>query len=180
MIYNLSPVDSELIQHAREATQRLISLAEQQLSMHLPAVEINFDLRGQSAGMVRFPAHATPQIRYNRILLMENPQHFIRQTVAHEVAHLVARHHYGSGIRPHGAEWQSVMALFGVEPRRCHDYDTSRSTTRRLTRHPYQCGCQTHQLSSIRHNRIAAGQRYHCRRCGNHLRPVTQGSINSQ
>ena len=120
--------------------------------------------------MVRFEATGDVVLRYNPVLLRENPRRFIQQTVAHEVAHLVARRIHGSRIRPHGREWQAVMREFGVEPRRCHDFDTTRSTLRRLRRFRYHCDCSEHQITTIRHNRVLAGQRYLCRRCGEALR----------
>ena len=63
------------------------------------------------------------------------------------------------------------MQLFGADSSRCHDYDTSHAGTRHLTRYAYRCGCREHALTSIRHNRILAGQVYYCRACGKALVP---------
>jgi len=78
--------------------------------------------------------------------------------------------HRGPNIRPHGHEWQPIMRQRGAEPTRCHDYDVSGLDARRLKYFDYHCSCMRHQLSSIRHNKVAKGQRYLCKRCGEPLR----------
>jgi SprT protein len=161
---------SPLQQRTERETRRLLQQAMRAFGRTVPAVEIRFDLTGRSAGMIRLPARESPVIRYNRLLMEENRDAFIAQTVPHEVAHLVARCVFGRAIRPHGREWRKVMDFFGVEARRCHEFDVSRAATRRLKRFTYSCGCRRHQLSSIRHNRVLAGQRYHCTGCGELLK----------
>lgn len=154
-----------------DRTLALLKLAERHFRRTMPAVEIRFDLRGRSAGMVRFQDGKKPVVRFNRQLLSENRESFITQTVPHEVAHVVARAVFGTGIRPHGAEWRKVMAFFGAEATRCHEFDITRSASRRLRRFSYRCTCREHQLTSIRHNRILAGQTYQCRICSTTLAP---------
>jgi SprT protein len=163
-------VNQQLLESATRETQRLIERAQCHYGVILALGEIRYDLQGTAAGMVMFPHNRQAIIRFNPLLLEHNRQDFISQTVAHEVAHLVARTLYGKSIRPHGREWQAVMHFFGVEPQRCHDYATEHLSVRKMRRFPYVCGCQTHQLSTIRHNRIQKGQDYCCRRCGEALR----------
>jgi len=168
-----TPVTMEsLLDEARRRTRTLLVQAAAHYGIPSPRVDIRFDLRGKAAGQVRFPRRGCPLIRYNPHLLQENGQRFLDRTLPHEVAHVIANRLFGARIRPHGAEWQAVMELFGADASRCHDFDTSRSTTRRLTRHAYHCGCREHALTSIRHNRILAGQRYYCRACGQVLEAV--------
>lgn len=150
-------------------TRRLIQQAGRHFGRYIAQPEIRFDLNGKSAGMAVFPARGTVLIRYNRTLLHYNGAEFLRQTVPHEAAHLVARTLFGRRIRPHGAEWRSVMAFFGAEPARCHRFEVPDQTRRRMRHFPYRCDCQTHQLSAIRHHRSLAGVRYLCRRCGSTL-----------
>lgn len=133
-------------------------------------IEMRFDLRGKAAGQVRIRARGQYLIRYNLELLRRGGIDFIERTVPHEVAHVLAYHEHGPNIRPHGAEWQQIMHRLGAEPARCHDYDVSDLSTRRLNYFSYHCGCMEHRLSSIRHNKVAKGQRYLCKRCGEPLR----------
>ena len=167
----MNPNLDRLIEQASQQTRRLLRLAADHYGMPAPRVEIRFDLRGRAAGQASLPARGQPQIRYNPQLLLENGEAFLQRTVPHESAHIIAFRLHGRRIRPHGAEWKAVMALFGADSRRCHDYDVSTVPGRRLTRHPYRCGCREHQLTSIRHNRIQAGQVYLCRACGQELKP---------
>jgi SprT protein len=162
---------TEALTHGiREETIRLIRRAERHYGVKMPSVEIRFDLRGTAAGMVLFPHGKRSVIRYNPILLQHNRHEFIRQTLPHEVAHLVVRTLYGKTIRPHGQEWKAVMSFFGADSSRCHNYTTDDLPVRKLRRFTYTCGCQQHQLTTIRHNRVKKGQIYRCRQCGEPLR----------
>lgn len=167
----LASPEQTLRDRASARSRELLRLAERHYARPMPKPEIGFDLRGQAAGQARLIPGGRSRIRYNPVLLRENPDAFLAQTVAHEVAHLVAFERFGSRIRPHGPEWQAVMRLFGAEPRRCHDFDVERATRRRLTRHAYHCACRTHQLTSVRHNRARRGQTYLCRTCRQPLAP---------
>lgn len=139
-------------------------------------IEIRFDLRGKTAGQVRIRARGHYLIRYNLELLKRGGADFLKRTVPHEVAHVLAYHQHGPNIRPHGREWQRIMRQLGAEPTRCHDYDVTGLGTRQLRYFAYHCGCMDHRLSSIRHNKVAKGQRYLCRRCGEPLQPGARGA----
>jgi SprT protein len=159
-------------QAAATRTRDLLRKAENWLGLVMPRVEIRFDLRGTSAGQARVCGKTLALIRYNPTLLGRHPAEFIAETVPHEVAHVVAFAEHGARIRPHGAEWQGIMRYFGVAPTRCHGYDVSRLRTRALRRFLYRCDCGTHEISSIRHNRIRTrGVVYLCRRCRQPLLP---------
>jgi len=166
-----------------DRTLALLKRAEHHFRHAMPTIEIRFDLRGMSAGMVRFQDGKRPVVRYNMQLFSENHETFTARTVPHEVAHIVARTVFGAGIRPHGEEWRAVMAFFGSEAVRCHEFDISRSISRRMHRFSYRCDCREHQLTSIRHNRVLAGQIYQCRTCRAILTPcppqVTEKRIQS-
>lgn len=165
--------DSEVLRdQARALTRALLTQVAEHFACDMPRPQVRFDLRGQTAGQALIGRDGRARIRYNDQLLRENGQAFLDRTVPHEVAHIVAHRLHGPRIRPHGAEWKAIMALFGADTARCHAYDTSRSTARRVQRHAYRCSCREHQLSSIRHNRARRGQGYLCRHCGETLRPA--------
>lgn len=155
---------------AQGRTQELIELAAQHFGTAIPQPTVSFCLRGRSAGQVRSRDGQSCSIRYNAELLARHPEDFLHRTVPHETAHAVAFRLFGPGVRPHGHEWRTIMRLFDAEPERCHSYDVEGLQTRRLRRHRYQCACRSHQLTSIRHNRILLGQVYVCRHCGEPLK----------
>lgn len=125
--------------------------------------EISFKLRGQKAGV----AHLTEnKLRFNLQLYRANQEDFLRQTVPHEVAHMVAHQLFGPRIQPHGEEWQLIMrGVYGLVPERCHNYEVQR---RVQTRYIYRCACTEggeFPFSSQRHRLVGQGRRYFCRRC---------------
>ena len=124
--------------------------------------QVSFKLRGQKAGV----AHLTEnKLRFNPQLYHENQEDFLRQTVAHEVAHLIAHQLFGLSIQPHGEEWQLIMrGVYELPPDRCHTYEVKR---RQVTRYIYRCPCADSDFpfSSQRHGMVAQGRRYLCRRC---------------
>ncbi|WP_201245780.1 SprT-like domain-containing protein [Halochromatium salexigens] len=171
-------VEAEASKLRRASVADLIAVAEARTRALLgrlerTRIEIRFDLRGKSAGQVRIRPDGRALIRYNLELLKRGGADFIEETIPHEVAHVLAYQCHGPGIRPHGAEWQRIMRMLGAEPTRCHDYDVSGLETRTLHYFDYHCGCMAHRLSSIRHNKVAKGQRYLCKRCGE---PLKRGS----
>lgn len=169
------PTDSGNLRHeAERLTDKLLELASRHFATGPITVRIRFDLRGKSAGQVRTTESRGYLIRYNVHLLARHPREFLSQTVPHEAAHVVAFSLFGRGVAPHGREWRAIMAIFGASPERCHGYDVEGLQTRRLRRYDYRCACRTHQLTSIRHNRVVSGQVYLCKRCGSPLEQVRQ------
>ncbi|TWI53773.1 SprT protein [Pseudomonas duriflava] len=136
--------------------------AEQYFKRPFTRAQVSLRLRGQRAGV----AHLNENLlRFNETLYRNNQEHFLKQTVAHEVAHLVAHQLFGMRIKPHGEEWQNIMrAVYGLEPNRCHTYEIERPSR---TVYLYRCGCQDSPFpfTARRHSLVTKGQRYSCRRC---------------
>ncbi len=178
MVSSYSGIDTNeaeaLKRRALERTHRLLQLARTYFGIDIAEPNIRFDLRGKTAGQVRIRDGKVCLVRYNLGLLHRYPEDFVRATVPHETAHLVTLRLFGTGAKPHGPEWRTVMRLFGAEPMRCHDYDVEGLQARRVRRFRYRCGCRSHQLTSIRHNRVLDGQIYLCRSCGRPLESVTE------
>lgn len=117
-----------LLRECKASVKFYVELAHKKLHLEFPMPAIRFDLKGSTAGTagynVRNPAASV--IRFSATLLRENPEHFLKQTVGHEVAHLLA--HFinpDRRIDPHGREWRNVMWAFSLPANRCHSYDTS-------------------------------------------------------
>ena len=144
----------------RQHVENYYRHAEQYFTRTFTRPDIGTCLRGQSAGA------AYPQrnlLRFNMTLYHGNSAHFLRQTVAHEVAHLLAYTLYGRRIRPHGPQWQAIMLdVFGLPADRCHNYQLPPGWK---TLYAYACSCRQHQFSAQRHSRVNRGQGYLCKTC---------------
>lgn len=123
--------------------------------------QVSLKLRGQKAGVAHLHENL---LRFNLQLYRENREDFLRQTVAHEVAHLVAHQLFGDSIQPHGEEWQLIMrGVYELPPNRCHTYEIQR---RGGTRYIYRCPCTSEfPFTAQRHGLVRKGRRYLCRRC---------------
>lgn len=135
---------------------------------------LSFMQRGVTAGTAHLQKW---EIRLNPILLVENGMRFIDEVLPHEYAHLLVYALYGR-VQPHGREWQQMTQyVMKLPANRTHTFDTARSATKQYRHFLYQCRCQTHSLTAIRHNRVLQQKaQYHCRQCGQILRAVTDSS----
>ncbi|KGF66310.1 MULTISPECIES: SprT family zinc-dependent metalloprotease [Pseudomonas] len=123
---------------------------------------VSVKLRGQKAGVAHLHEN---MLRFNPQLFLENSEDFLRQTVPHEVAHLVAHQLFGDTIQPHGEEWQLIMrGVYELPPNRCHTYEIQR---RSVTRYIYRCPCPDSDFpfTPQRHKLVRKGRRYLCKRC---------------
>jgi len=143
-----------------------LALANRYLQRDYALPTILYQQRGTSAGTAWLERN---EIRLNPVLLLENQQAFIDEVVPHELAHILVWQHFGR-VAPHGREWKWMMAtVLEVNPRRTHQFSVA---TVRANTFPYHCGCQTHQLTVRRHNRVLRKEaEYRCTRCGERLKP---------
>lgn len=141
-------------------------VAEEFFSRRFSRPEVNFKLRGKSAGT----AHPTlNKLRFNRVLLEENHRAFVDEVVPHEVCHLLCHQLYGK-VRPHGKEWQSLMrSLYQIPANTTHSFNTHSVAGQFFD---YQCHCGLVKLSLRRHNKVLRGKsEYLCRQCRQKLTP---------
>ncbi|QSX33103.1 SprT family zinc-dependent metalloprotease [Shewanella avicenniae] len=142
-------------------------LAEQHFRKSFTRPSVHFSLRGKAAGT----AHPIQQmLRFNAVLLEENPNVFLSEVVPHEVCHLLTHQLYGK-VKPHGIEWKALMQqLFQLSGKVTHQLDISSVTPKGVM---YRCHCGPLELSVRRHNKVMRQQaHYQCRRCGQKLEPV--------
>ena len=128
--------------------------------------EIRFDIRRSAmmAGEYRhqFDRHI---IRLNMRYLIAETEAFLGRTPPHEVAHMVnnilSERVPGHVEDRHGPNWRNIMLDFGLEPTRCHGYDTSHARP-----HLYGCGCpeRVHRVTAAVHRKTQLGLR-RCQIC---------------
>lgn len=137
--------------------------------------DVYFYDKRRAAGLAHPMQH---RVGFHATLLAENFDSMLRETVAHEVAHIVVYWKWrvvaSMGARrpqPHGCEWRAVMSgLFNVEPERTHSYDMGNVAVRRQRRWAYACGCRAHSVTTSRHNAIGGGRTFICRACRSPLK----------
>ena len=162
----IEPIGQELRERVLEQTRFYIGCAESIFSRKFPAVSVEFDLAGRTAGMYKVVGKHRC-IRYNPWIFAKYFDENFSGTVPHEVAHFAIDQVYGlNSVKPHGAQWQALMAAFGADAGVTFDLDLSGIPQRSQLRHQYECPCQPHEVSTTRHNRILRGKAvYHCVRC---------------
>ncbi len=160
------PIDAQQQRQVLAATADCVHRAGGLYGRAFAPIAVCFDLRGTAAGMYRVQ-RGERRIRYNPWIFARYFDDSLAVTVPHEVAHYVTDCLYGlSRVRPHGAEWQAVVHALGASARVTGCYDLSGLPLRRQRRFAYRCGCSSHQLSTVRHNRVQRGEaRYLCRQC---------------
>ena len=176
-------MEQELRNRVENKILECLCKAEDVFRKTFPMIEVRYNLRGTCAGQYCYQRTfmgVTEYFKLNSIILSENVEHYISQTVPHEVAHYIVRSVFGR-VQSHGAEWQGVMTkIFGLDSKRCHNYDVSNSK-RKVRKHVWGCGCKDYKLSSQKHNRVLSYIRMMgvpvghvlngylgCRVCGSH------------
>lgn len=110
------------------------------------------DITGTTAGQAIFKDNC---IRVNPTIFLRNKTDFCKSTIPHEFAHLIAGKLYRD--YGHGRDWGAVMNRFGLEARRCHNYDVrDLKQSRTLNRYIYICDCsqKPHLVTEKIHNYI--------------------------
>lgn len=156
--------EAELKQRALERVRELC----EQHRIQIP--KVRFDLRGAQAGQaIHDRSTGESIIRINLLLYRENAEDFLANVIPHELCHIWKEQLHKRGTE-HGRAWQALMRKMGVEPRRCHQYDTTHARVRRINLYEVYCACPTPPLvTSIIYNRLRRRRLYCCTRCHNHL-----------
>lgn len=173
----IQPINETQQQQVCAVTNQFLQKACKLYHVDFTIIPVSFDLKGRAAGMYRVQRKQR-NIRYNPYLFAKYFDDNLATTVPHEVAHYVTDVLFGlHDIKPHGTEWRNVMHDFGAKPQVTARYDFTGIPVRQYKRFEYQCGCSSHLLSTVRHNKITRGKaRYHCRTCGTLIRPTTRAN----
>ncbi|MEZ5572628.1 MAG: SprT-like domain-containing protein [Halioglobus sp.] len=162
----VQPIDNVQQAEVALATEHYIARAEALFARHFDRVPVLFDLKGRAAGMFKVIGKRRV-IRFNPWIFAKYYEENLRDTVPHEVAHFIVHEMYPRrGVKPHGRQWQELMARFGADAGVTFDLDLDGVPQRSQRTHAYHCGCRRHDVSTTRHNRVQRRRmRYHCCRC---------------
>lgn len=159
------PCDAALKQRVEQRVAECVEQAAQRFQYKAPAPRVSYDLKGYTTG----EAHLNQNmISVNVEALTKHTEDYLRDTIAHEVAHLVAWVRFNTN--GHGRAWRVICRALGGTGSRCSQYDVTPQRT--LKTFTYRCACREHELTSIRHNRIRRGRAYRCGVCNTALEPA--------
>jgi SprT protein len=165
----IAPIDADQQQRVLAQTEHYLCEAERIFDRKFERIPVLFDLRGRCAGMYKVQGQRR-WIRYNPWVFAKHYAVNLCDTIPHEVAHYVVDELFGRRAKPHGPQWQAVMARFEADPGVTFNLDLSGIPRRQQRTHTYSCGCGTHHVSSTRHNRVQRGSgKYLCRKCEGEL-----------
>src|SRR5690606_26926054 len=117
----------------------------------LPTIRIKFDLKGRCAGQAGYrPGEYF--VRFNREALRVDWEHMVKETIPHEIAHIVAYAKPELGAKGHNAGWKRIAWALGCKGERCHTMKLTpaRKTTR--TRYFYRTDRGTELLVGPKHH----------------------------
>ncbi len=132
------------------------------------SIVVQFDLKSiRTAGTALWDCDGNHVIRINLAMAKANWKSFLPRTPGHEVCHIYSCECWGQKDgRGHGIGWKQTMRDAGLDPVRCHSYDTSSLGIRQKRgAYSYRCACKEHIVSTIIHNRIQKGISYSCNKC---------------
>lgn len=89
-------------------------LAQHTSESYAQTVNIVWNRRMRSTAGRAFLNHAKVELNPRLLELGEEALIHVRQTLLHELAHLLAHQRYGYGISAHGAEWKQACSDMGI------------------------------------------------------------------
>jgi predicted SprT family Zn-dependent metalloprotease len=165
------PLPETLEADIQRAFEMSFQLAVEQLDYADPKPILSFGLRS-----ARMAGRAVPHknlIELNKVIFRNNPQwDFVYDTVAHEIAHIVATRQYRA--RGHDRVWKRVACVLGATPKASGAFDTTGAEVRKPQKrktYPFVCGCQPFEFGSQRFANFLKGSRYQCRACKTEIKP---------
>ena len=109
----------------------------------LGPVAISYKLKGMSAGQARCRRNGVTgkaidlELRFNQEAISKNWDHMVKETIPHEIAHLVAYAFPHLGAKNHDRGWQRIARSLGCNGDRCHTIDLTPAKKRTTMRYRY-------------------------------------------
>lgn len=182
------PVPATVQKRITTKVNECLKIAGKHYGRNFSPIRVVYKKRGVVAGTANYLSRT---VDINSVLLMENLEDMIDNTVPHEVAHILDKdvngiqYTYTFGRRKrssHGPTWKAMMRVLGVSPDRTHNYDVSRAKVKKNTSresHVWTCRtCGTKMsLGPKRHMKMLSGMtKYWMRGCGRHAGYVYERS----
>ncbi|WP_372747988.1 SprT-like domain-containing protein [Litorivivens sp.] len=165
------PLPEKLHADIRRAFDEAYARAVTHLQYRDGKPELSFELRS-----ARMAGRATPHknlIEINKVIFANNAEwDFVYDTIAHEMAHIVASRMYRS--RGHDKAWKQVASALGATPKASAAFDTTGAEVRKQSKrktYPFVCRCQQFEFGAQRFANFLKGSRYQCRACKHEIKP---------
>lgn len=122
----------------------VIKNANATFKTQMPEPYIAFYTKGRAAGKAWWVEN---KLEFNEVLAKENSEAF-KNTIIHEVAHLVTHRVFPNAKQAHGPEFKKVMRRLGGVANTYHTYDVSTVISRKKkVRYEVKCTCQSHWVT---------------------------------
>lgn len=131
-------------------------------------IKVDWNRRMRSnGGTAQYFRSSPSEIKLNARLHEKHNLEHLRQTFIHELCHIYAMHNRKHCIKPHGKEWQHLMTLCGVNPKRCHSMSTDGlSGVQRKWYVHCENKCKVYAVRIRQKKRIDNGEEiHHCKSC---------------
>lgn len=161
----------------------VLAILEAKTGKPMPIYPIILKPLGKRGGIARRDPLAGNSILINSDMVNDKWWEVtVNDTLPHEVCHHVAPLIYNRYIHgadrgqgfSHGRAWQECMRMVGLTPNRCMDLSNEEAQELALRVVPrnygYSCGCMTHFVTKMKHNKMQAGQIRVCKRCKGKLK----------
>lgn len=176
----MKTVSVEMKSRVNERVEQCLDIVRRQYpNTKFVIPHITYDINSARLGG---QACGATHMRLNPVFLNTYQDHYITQTVGHELAHLFVNQLYTRRVQSHGAEWKSMMRLLGIPANRCHRYEVPAGVQvgKQVKKYKYQCSVCLEQIEvgAKVHNNLSRGRTYHHKRCGRAgaLQPVVMAT----
>ena len=135
---------------------RLCIAAAEERWGSLGTVRVTYNLRGRAAGMACCKRTITGQaydleLRFNREAMQKDWLYMVRETIPHEVAHLVAFAKPELRAKHHNTQWRRISQALGCKGERCHSIELT--PAKRVTRYRYRTDSGAEVISGPKHHK---------------------------
>lgn len=162
----MDEVSPNILAKVRAKVEDCYRIAEKHFNTIFPRCEVKFTLTGTKAGTADY---TNKVLQFNRKLLIENEEHFFKDTIIHKCCHIFDIHlnYFSPDWTPHGNSWKKCMIeVFHTPPKRCHKLSVE-SVKRKTKEYVYHCKCpgKVFTVGLIKHKKIKKGNLCYCPKC---------------
>ena len=160
--------NNKLYENVTDKVKETVDKLNIKFGFNMKYPHIYYDVKGTTGGLAK---SASMTIHFNDKLLKENIENFIDTTVPHEVCHIAVYHLCQVEKRAypkngHGADWQIMMRVTGVNARKYHQYAVE---VKEPIEYKYECGCPSGLIIPEKIHKKIKDKAMVCKKCKKQL-----------